>query len=223
MTIFSRITDIINANISALLERAEDPEKMIRLMIQEMEGTLVEVRSQSVRAIADKREIERRIERLDTSGQEWEDKAALALGKGREELARSALVVKRKIEDQTALLREELALIEESLARQNADLAKLQAKIDEAKARKSSIELRMSTAKDRVRVRRALHDDRVEGALNRYGALERRIDELEAGAEVYDMGKAKTLEQEFAELEAEADVDEDLERLRARVAAERRD
>ena len=223
MTIFSRITDIINANISALLERAEDPEKMIRLMIQEMEGTLVEVRSQSVRAIADKREIERRIERLDTSGQEWEDKAALALGKGREELARSALVVKRKLEDQAVLLREELALIEESLARQNADLAKLQAKINEAKARKSSIELRMSTAKDRVRVRRALHDDRVEGALNRYGTLERRIDELEAGAEVYDMGKAKTLEQEFAELEAEADVAEDLERLRARVAAERRD
>ena len=223
MTVFSRITDIINANINALLERAEDPEKLIRLMIQEMEGTLVEVRSQSVRAIADKREIERRIERLDASGQEWEDKAALALGKGREDLARSALVVRRKLRDQAGLLREELALVEESLARQNADLAKLQAKIDEAKARKSSIELRMSTAKDRVRVRRTLHDDRVEGALDRYGSLERRIDELEAGAEVYDMGKAKTLEQEFADLEAEADVAEDLERLRARVAAERRD
>ena len=223
MTIFSRITDIINANINALLERAEDPEKMIRLMIQEMEDTLVEVRSQSVRAIADKREIERRIDRLETSGKEWEDKAAFALVKGREDLARSALVVKRKLEDQAALLREELALIEESLARHNADLTKLQAKIDEAKARKSSIELRMNTAKDRVRVRRALHDDRVEDALNRYGSLERRIDELEAGAEVYDMGKAKTLEQEFAELEVEADVAEDLERLRARVAAERRD
>lgn len=223
MTIFSRITDIINANINALLERAEDPEKMIRLMIQEMEGTLVEVRSQSVRAIADKREIERRIERLETSGQEWENKAALALGKGREDLARSALVVRRKLRDQAELLREELALIEESLARQNADLAKLQAKIDEAKARKSSIELRMSTAKDRARVRRTLHDDRVEGALDRYGSLERRIDELEAGAEVYDMGRAKTLEQEFANLEAEADVAEDLERLRARVAAERRE
>ena len=223
MTVFSRITDIINANINALLERAEDPEKLIRLMIQEMEGTLVEVRSQSVRAIADKREIERRIERLDASGQEWEDKAALALGKGREDLARSALVVRRKLRDQAGLLREELALVEESLARQNADLAKLQAKIDEAKARKSSIKLRMSTTKDRVRVRRTLHDDRVEGALDRYGSLERRIDELEAGAEVYDMGKAKTLEQEFADLEAEADVAEDLERLRARVAAERRD
>lgn len=222
MTIFSRITDIINANINALLERAEDPAKMIRLMIQEMEDTLVEVRSQSVRAIADKREIERKIERLETNGREWEDKAAFALGKGREDLAKSALLVKRKLDDQAALLRQELALIEESLARHSEDLAKLQAKIDEAKTRKSAIELRMKTAKGRVRVRDALHDDRIDDALNRFGSLERRIDELEAGAEVHDMGKAKTLEQEFAELEAEADVAEDLVRLKARVAAESR-
>ena len=222
MTIFSRITDIINANISALLERAEDPEKMIRLMIQEMEDTLVEVRSQSVRAIADKREIERKIERLDASGRDWEEKAAFALGKGREDLAKSALLVRRRLQEQAGLLRDELALIEESLARHNADLTKLQAKIVEAKARKSSIELRMKTAKDRVRVKHALRDDRVEDALNRYGSLERRIDELEAGAEVFDMGKAKTLEQEFAELEAEADIAEDLARLRERVGAERR-
>ncbi|MCY4470748.1 MAG: phage shock protein PspA [Thiotrichales bacterium] len=219
MTIFSRITDIINANINALLERAEDPPKMIRLMIQEMEDTLVEVRSQSVRTIADKREIERKIERLETNGREWEDKAAFALGKGREDLAKSALLVKRKLDDQAALLRDELALIEESLMRHTEDLAKLQAKIDEAKTRKSAIELRMKTAKGRVRVRDALHDDRIDDALNRYGTLERRIDELEAGAEVYDMGKAKTLEQEFAELEAEADVAEDLAKLKARVAA----
>ena len=220
MTIFSRITDIINANINSLLERAEDPAKMIRLMIQEMEDTLVEVRSQSVRAIADKREIERKIERLETGGREWEDKAAFALGKGREDLARSALLVKRKLEDQASLLREELAVIEESLARHGEDLARLQAKIDEAKARKSSIELRMKTAKDRVRVRDALHDGRVDDALQRFGSLERRIDELEAGAEVYDMGKAKTLEQEFAELEVDGDVAEELARLKVRVAAQ---
>ena len=222
MTIFSRITDIINANISTLLERAEDPEKMIRLMIQEMEDTLVEVRSQSARAKADQCEIEREIEHRETKGRVLEDKAALALGKGREDLAKRALLVRRKLEDEAALLREELALVEESLARHNADLANLEAKIREAKARKSSIELRMSTAKDRVRIRRALHDDRVDDALKRYGSLERRIDELEAGAEVYDMGKAKTLEQEFAELEAEADIAEDLARLKARVAEERR-
>ena len=220
MTIFSRITDIINANINALLERAEDPAKMIRLMIQEMEDTLVEVRSQSVRAIADKREIERKIDRLETSGREWEDKAAFALGKGREDLARSALLVRRKLEDQAALLRDEFEVIEASLARHSEDLARLQAKIDEAKARKSSIELRMKTAKGRVRVRDALHDGRVDDALQRFGSLERRIDELEAGAEVYDMGKAKTLEQEFAELEVDGDVAEDLAKLKARVAAQ---
>ena len=220
MTIFSRITDIINANLNALLERAEDPAKMIRLMIQEMEDTLVEVRSQSVRAIADKREIERKIDRLETSGREWEDKAAFALGKGREDLARSALLVRRKLEDQAALLRDELEVIEASLARHSEDLARLQAKIDEAKARKSSIELRMKTAKGRVRVRDALHDGRVDDALQRFGSLERRIDELEAGAEVYDMGKAKTLEQEFAELEVDGDVAEDLAKLKARVAAQ---
>jgi len=220
MTIFSRITDIINANINALLERAEDPAKMIRLMIQEMEDTLVEVRSQSVRAIADKREIERKIERLETGGREWEDKAAFALGKGREDLAKSALLVKRKLEDQAGLLREELEVIEASLARHSEDLARLQAKIDEAKARRTSIELRMKTAKGRVRVKEALHDGRVDDALQRFGSLERRIDELEAGAEVYDMGKAKTLEQEFADLEADSDVTEDLARLKARVAAE---
>ena len=223
MTIFSRITDIINANINALLERAEEPEKMIRLMIQEMEDTLVEVRSQSVRAIADKREIEKKIERLESRGREWEDKAAFALGKGREDLAKSALLVRRRLQEQADLLRDELTKIDDSLARHNADLAKLQAKIVEAKARKSSIELRMKTAKDRVRVKNALHDDRVDDALNRYGSLERRIDELEAGAEVYDMGKARTLEQEFAELEAEADIADDLARLRERVGAERRD
>ncbi|MCY4220532.1 MAG: phage shock protein PspA [Thiotrichales bacterium] len=220
MTIFSRITDIINANINALLERAEDPAKMIRLMIQEMEDTLVEVRSQSVRTIADKREIERKIERLETSGREWEDKAAFALGKGREDLAKSALLVKRKLEDQAVLLREELEVIEASLARHSEDLSRLQAKIDEAKARRDSIELRMKTAKGRVRVKEALHDGRVDDALQRFGSLERRIDELEAGAEVYDMGKAKTLEQEFADLEVDSDVTEDLAKLKARVAAE---
>ena len=220
MTVFSRITDIINANINALLERAEDPEKMIRLMIQEMEDTLVEVRSRAVRAIADKREIERRVERLARSRAEWEDKAAFALRKGREDLARGALVVKRKLDEQARVLGEELALIEESLARHNEDLAKLQGKLDEAKARKQSLELRMRTAQDRVRVRRTLGDGRVDEALERYQSLERRIDELEAGAEVYDLGRAKTLEQEFADLEVDAEVADDLERLKAQVRAE---
>jgi len=220
MGIFSRITDIVNANINALLEKAEDPEKMIRLMIQEMEDTLVEVRSQAVRTIADKKELERKLKTLGTKRAHWEEKATFALRKSREDLAKSALVVKHKLEEQASALRDELLLVEESLDRHDADLAQLQAKLNEAKARKKSLELRMKNAKGRVKIRQTLHDGRVDDALNRYESLERRIDDLEANAEVYDLGKSKTLEEEFEDLEAEAEIEADLERLKAQVGSE---
>ena len=217
MGIFSRLTDIINANINVLLERAEDPEKMIRLMIQEMEDTLVEVRSQAVRTIADKKELERKLETLSGKQAHWEEKAEFALSRAREDLARSALVVKRKLAEQADAMREELSLLEDSLARHNEDLTALQAKLEEAKARKKGLEMRMNTAKDRVKIRRTLNDGRVDEALNRYESLERRIDDLEANAEVYDLGKARTLEEEFEDLEVEAAIEDDLAKLKARV------
>ncbi len=223
MGIFSRITDIVNANINSLLERAEDPEKMIRLMIQEMEDTLVEVRSQAVRTIADKKELERRLEKLVAKQAHWEEKATFALRKSREDLAKSALVVKHKLEEQAGTLRDELMLVEESLQRHDADLAQLQAKLNEAKARKKGLEMRMKSAKERVKIRLTLHDGRVDDALNRYESLERRIDDLEANAEVYDLGKSKTLEEQFEDLEAEAEIEADLERLKAQVGTEVRD
>ena len=219
MGIFSRLTDIINANINALLDKAEDPGKMIRLMIQEMEDTLVEVRSQAVRAIADKKELERKLDGLVARRAHWEEKAEFALRKQREDLARSALMVKHKLEEQAAAIRGELELVSQSMAGHNNDLAQLQAKLEEAKARRKALELRMKTAQDRVKSRRTLHDGRIDDALNRYELLERRIDDLEAGAEVYDMGKGKTLDEEFAELEVEAEIVADLERLKARVGA----
>jgi len=217
MGIFSRLTDIINANINVLLEKAEDPDKMIRLMIQEMEDTLVEVRSQAVRTIADKKELERKIATLAEKQEHWDEKAEFALRRAREDLAKSALVVKRKLAEQIETMSEEMVLVEESLARHNEDLAQLQAKLEEAKARKKGMEIRINTAQDRAKIRRTLADGRVDEALSRYEFLERRIDELEANAEVYEMGKGKTLEDEFQELEAEADVEADLEKLKARV------
>ena len=222
MGIFSRLTEIINANINVLLEKAEDPEKMIRLMIQEMEDTLVEVRSGAVRGIADRKEIERKVEALTAKQADWEQKAELALRRSRDDLAKSALVVKRKIEEQVETLRQELVLIEDTLTRHDDDLAALQAKLDEAKMRKKALELRMKTAKDRVTIRRTLNDGRVDEALSRYESLERRIDDLEASAEVYDMGKGKSLEDEFAELETVDEIDAELARLKARVSGEAR-
>jgi phage shock protein A len=217
MGIFSRLTDIINANINSLLERAEDPEKMIRLMIQEMEDTLVEVRSQAVRSIAEKKDLGRKLDALNAKQQQWDEKAEFALRKNREDLAKSALLVKRKLEEQAEMLTQERQLVEESLERHNADLTLLQAKLAEAKTRKKGLEVRMKTAQNRVKIKRTLHDGRVDDALNRYESLERRIDDLEANADVYDLGKKKTLVEEFADLEVEADIAADLERLKARV------
>jgi len=216
MTIFSRLTDIINANINSLLDRAEDPEKMVRLMIQEMEDTLVEVRSEAVKAIADKKEIERKLGKLEEAARDWQTKAEFALDKDREDLAKGALIAKRKLGEQAVVLKEELALVAESLGRQNEGLAKLQDKLGEAKARKKALEIRMKSARERVRVSKTLNDGRVTEALNRYESLERRIDELEAGAEVYDPGKTKTLAEEFADLEVETDVADELAQLKAR-------
>jgi len=220
MGIFSRLSDIMNSNINALLDRAEDPEKMVRLMIQEMEDTLVEVRSAAVKAIADKKELVRKLERLEEGEKEWEEKAEFALSKAREDLAKGALMAKRKLAEQAEAVQRELVLIEESLVRYNEDLANLQTKLNEAKAKKKSFEIRMNTAEKRVKMRQTINDGRVDDALARYETLERRIHELEADAEVYDMGKAKSLDEEFAELKAESGVEEELERMKARINKE---
>ena len=218
MGIFSRLTDIINANLNSLLERAEDPEKMVRLMIQEMEDTLIEVRSQAVRAMAEKREVERRLGRLTEAAAEWERKAEFALERAREDLAKGALHARRKVEEQAETLHQELELLEDAMTRHSDDLSKLQAKLDEAKSRRKALELRMRTARDNVRVKRSLHDSRVDDALSRYESLERRIDELDAEAQVLEQASSRSLADEFADLEAEEQVSRDLEALKAKLA-----
>jgi len=219
MGIFSRATDIMNANINALLDRAEDPEKMVRLMIQEMEDTLVEVRSAAVKSIADKKEVVRQLDRFEAGQKEWAEKAEYAVSKGREDLAKGALLAKRKLTDQANALKIEFDAIEDSLAKYDEDMGKLQAKLAEAKAKRKSVEIRMKTAQKRVKMRRTLHDGRADEALFRFESMEQRISELEADAEAFDLGKdqPKTLEQEFADLEAESGVEDELEALKKKV------
>ncbi|WP_085900128.1 phage shock protein PspA [Kiloniella majae] len=218
MSIFSRLTDIVNSNINSLLDRAEEPEKMARLMIQEMEDTLIEVRSSSVKAIADKKDIEKKLTALETSKTEWANKAEFALSKGRDDLAKGALLAKRKIEEQMDALQTELGYIEESLAKSSDDLSKLQAKLDEAKAKKKSMEIRLNTAEKRVKLRKTTYDGRVDDALARYDNLERKITELDAEADSYDLGRTKTLNDEFSELEAEAEIADELAALKAKMS-----
>jgi phage shock protein A len=220
MGIFSRLSDIVNANLNALLDRAEDPEKMAKLMIQEMEDTLVEVRSAAVKNISEKKEIQRRLEQLAAAEADWAQKAEFAISKGRDDLAKGALLAKRKLAESATALQGELKAVEEALARHDEDLARLQSKLQEAKAKQKALLIRLNAAQKRVQVRRTLADGRVDDALARYETLHQKIDELEGRAEVYDMGQGKTLEQEFANLEAETGLDAELAALKEKLRSE---
>lgn len=222
MGIFSRFTDIVNSNINAILDKAEDPEKIVRLMIQEMEDTLVEVRSAAARAIADKKEAARKLEALEREAQGWQDKAELALDKDREDLAKAALAEKALVARAADGVRAQRDAVDESLEQLSSDIASLEAKLADAKARQETILLRHETASKRLEVRKRLHDYRVDDALVRFERFERRIDGLEGHVESYDLGK-KDLDQEFAELESAEAVAEELRALKSRRAEKQPD
>ncbi len=218
MGMFTRLSDIINSNINAMLDKAEDPEKIARLMIQEMEDTLVEVRANAARAIADRKDAEKRIARLDADTADWAAKAELAVEKDREDLARGALTQRQRAAEMADIARKELALAEDSISKANDDMGKLQAKLDEAKAKHRALLMRARAAGDRVRVRSTLASTKAEDALSRYSAMERRVDEMEARAEAYDLGQGgKSLSQEFAELKASETVEAELAALKAKM------
>ena len=216
MSVFSRMSDIVNSNINALLDKAEDPAKMVRLIIQEMEETLVEVRSTSARAIADRKELTRRHEHLCREASEWERKAELAVAKDRDDLARAALVEKSKADEVAAAVEAELGALEETLAKLNGDIGALQQKIKDAKTRQNAILVRGEAAKVRLGVRRQLSDHNIDDAMSRFELYERKMDDLEGQIESYDMGK-RTLSDEIEQLETDEAVDEELEKLKARI------
>lgn len=217
MSIFSRLADIINSNISAILDRAEDPEKMIRLMIQEMEDTLVEARTIAARVIADRKDGDRRLSRLAEAQAEWQRKAELALTKGREDLAKGALIEKARLAETADMLREELQQLEDALAKQEEDIAKLEAKLKEAKAKQKSILARHETASSRLKVRQHVYERRMDDAFMRFEQMERRVDSLEGEVEAYDLGRGRTLSEEISDLEAEQAVERELAELKARL------
>ncbi len=218
MGIFSRLADIINSNLNSILDRAEDPEKIIRLVIQEMEDTLVEVRSTAAKTIAEKKETARRLARLQEAQRGWAEKAELALTKGREDLAKGALVEKAKLAETAGLLKEEFDELDAMLAQGEADIAKLESKLREAKAKQQSITARHETATSRLKVRRNLYDGRVDDAFARFEQVEKKLDAAEGEVEAFDLGRGKTLAEEISELAAESVIEDELAALKARVA-----
>ena len=218
MGIFTRFSDIVNSNINAILDKAEDPEKIVRLMIQEMEDTLVEVRSAAARSIADKKDLNRKLGRLESEQRDWDAKAELALRKGREDLAKAALVEKSRATAAADMIKSDYGAIDEGLNKLNDDIARLENKLADAKARQKSLLARHKTANSRLAVRKKIHDYKIDDALVRFEQYTRRIDDVEGRIEAYDLGLPKDLNHEFAGLEAEELVEKELEELKQRVS-----
>ena len=222
MCIFSRFTDIVNSNINSILDKAEEPEKLVRLMIQEMEDTLVEVRSTAARAIADRKEITRSLAGLEAEAREWQTKAELALDKNREDLAKAALAEKARATNAAGALRAQHQALGEGLDKLNDDVVRLEEKLVDAKTRQQAILSRQRTASGRLEARKRLHSARVDDALIRFDQFERRIDDIEAHVESYDIGGKKSLKDEFSELENEDAVAQELRELKSKRAGQKR-
>jgi phage shock protein A len=221
MGIFTRFSDIVNSNINAILDKAEDPGKSVRLMIQEMEDTLVEVRSAAARSIADKKDLNRKIESLERDINNWNQKAELALRKGREDLAKAALVEKSRVSSGVDILKQDYLSVDEGLAKLNEDIARLESKLEDAKTRQKSLLARHKTASSRLAVRKKIHDYKIDDAMVRFEQYTRRIDDVEGRVEAYDLGLPKDLNHEFASLEAEDSIKEELDALKSRLAADK--
>lgn len=221
MGIFSRFTDIINSNINNLLDKAEDPAKMVRLIIQEMEDTLVEVRSSSAKILADKKDLARQATRFEKDEQQWQEKAELALSKGREDLARAALVEKKKCGENALSLLDELNHVDDHIAKLQSEISQLQEKLADAKARQKAIIMREKTATSRLKVKKNIDSGRVNDALSRFDSYERKIDNIESQVESLDLG-SKSLADEISDLESDENIDDELAQLKAKMKSDKK-
>jgi phage shock protein A len=216
MGIFTRLSDIINSNISALLDKAENPEKMIRMMIQEMEETLVEVRSSTAKVIAEKKTVNRRIEQLRRQASEWESKAELALAKDREDLARAALVEKSSVNSTITMLDEELRKLDETLEKLSTEIDQLQAKLTDARTRQKTLLMRSSAAQSRVDINQKLHSFSIDSAMNKFEYYERKIDLMEGQVDSMNI-KQRGLQDEFEELAHQEKIDLELQSIKDKL------
>ena len=220
MGIFSRMSDIINSNINAMLDQAEDPAKMVRLIIQEMEDTLVEVRTSSARVLAERKQATRRLEQARAEAETWEEKARLAISRQREDLARGALQEKRSIDEEVALVEAELSVADEHIKQLSTEVLQLQQKLDDARARQKALSLRTQTVQSRIKVKRQIQRDALDDAFLRFERFERRMDTLESQLEAMDIGRdvSPDLAAQIDVLTGDERISDDLARLKKEMS-----
>ncbi|MDP5253619.1 MULTISPECIES: phage shock protein PspA [unclassified Vibrio] len=220
MSVFSRFSDIISANISALLDKAEDPQKMIRLIIQEMEDTLVEVRTQMAKSLADKRELTRVKDQRTQQLEDWQNKVRLALSKDRDDLARAAIIEKNKLAKVVEAMAQDEQTIDDNLAKLSSEVDKLEQKITETRAKQQALLIREQAATSRSKVQSHINRVQVAKYEAQFEQLARKIDHLEGQADVASKPSSE-LEQAFNDLEAQDEIEQELAAMKAQIEAQK--
>ena len=216
MGIFTRVRDIISSNINAMLDKAEDPEKLVKLMIQEMEDTLVEIKASCASAMASKKRIQRASHELNSRIEEWGRKAELAVSKGREDLAREALLEKRRLRDRFTALDQELNQAEAMVEQYQAEITQLEDKLTAAREKQRVLIQRHIHARTKKRVEEGIRKVDTSDAFTRFEHFENRIERMEADATLVNYARKPKLEDEFAALEDD-EVEKELSALKASV------
>jgi len=214
MGIFTRFSDIIGSNINSMLDRAEDPEKLIRLMIQEMEDTLIDLKAACAGMMAENKKVKRQLQGFDRRVEYWESKAGLAVQKGRDDLAREALLEKRRYAQRARLLGKELTGQDELLEQYKADIRQLEDRLKTAREKERLLVQRHIHAAGKKRAQEEIRRMDSTDAIFKFEELENRIDQMEAEADLVNFGPKATLEDELERLSLDEEIESELKALR---------
>ncbi len=217
MGIFTRFRDIISSNINAMLDKAEDPEKLIRLMIREMEDTLVEIKTACAGVMAGGKKIKRQLEGLGARARYWEEKAELAVNKGRDDLAREALVEKRKFNRRIETLENDLTEHDLLIEQYQDDLRQLEEKLKSARDKQRMLVQRHIHAQRKMQAQEKIRRIDSSETVMKFDELENRIERMEAEADLVNYGKKTSLEEELERLSVDEEIENELRALKAPV------
>ena len=218
MGIFTRFRDIVSSNINAMLDRAEDPEKMIKLMIREMEDTLVELKASCAGAMADARKVQRRLDEATDRAASWQEKAALAVGKGRDDLAREALQEKRRHSQLADALTIETGELQSLIEQYHGDIRQLEDKLKSAREKQRLLVQRHIHARRKIRAQEEIRRVDSSDAVLKFDAFERRIDRMETAADLVNFGRKNHLEEALDTLTLDDEIENELKALKKPAA-----
>ncbi len=218
MGVFTRFKDIVSSNINSMLDRAEDPEKMIRLMIREMEETLVELKASCAGLMADKRKVERELGTIQERVEIWNQRAVLAVDKGRDDLAKEALIEKSRFTRRAEILHDEMQRFDDLVVQAKNDIGTLEDKLNAAKEKQRLLMQRHIRAGDRMRAETDIRRASGADAMRRFEEFEQRIERMEAEANLVNPPQNRNLDEEFALLEGHDEIERELDALKKKSA-----